>query len=83
MEQRRQKLFDNFTKKTVKNETYKKWFPLKETVRETRKPRPYIEERANSSRLYRSPLFAMRRLLNDEPPVTADPEDTSGAYNAP
>ena len=83
MEERRIRQFEKFTKKTSENPKYTGWFPLKEQVRDTRKPRPYREERASSDRLYRSPLFAMRRLLNDKPAITADPNDLTGAYNAP
>ena len=83
MEDRRVKLFDKFTKKTLENPKYQHWFPLKTCIRDTRVIRPYIEERATSVRLYRSPIYAMRRLLNDKIPVETDPKDLTGLYNAP
>ena len=83
MEARRVRLFEKFTKKTADNPKYNAWFPQKDCIRDTRKPRPYVEERATSQRLYRSPIYAMRRLLNDEPAVEIDPSDLTGLYNAP
>ena len=41
------------------------------------------EELALTNRLYKSPLYAIRRYLNDEKPLETDPEDLTGAYNAP
>ena len=83
MEARRVKLFKKFTTKTSENARYKSWFPLKESVRDTRNPRPYLEERATSDRLFKSPIYAMRRLLNMNQPIPPDLSDLSGAFNAP
>ena len=83
MEDRRIELFKKFTIKTSENERYSSWFPFKENLRETRKLRPYLEQKAKSERLYRSPLFAMRRLLNDKDPVKIDPKDLTGTFNKP
>ena len=76
-------LFKNFTTKTSENPKYQHWFPLKENVRSTRKIRPYLEERSSTDILYRSPMYAIRRLLNEKTPVEIDPEDLSGLYNTP
>ena len=83
MESRREKLFEKFAHKTQKNPKYQHWFPRKEIIRETRKQRPYLEEKASGDRLYRSPIFAMQRLLNNDILVRIDPMDTSGAFNEP
>ena len=83
LETRRDKLFKKFTEKTVENLKYKDWFPLKDQIRDTRKPRPYREETATSERLYKSTLFAMRRVLNENPAITIDPNDLTGVYNEP
>ena len=83
MESRRIKLFKKFTSKTSENPKYQSWFPLKTKLRDTRNPRPYLEDRATSDRLYKSPLFAMRRLMNNNPPIPLDLTDLSGAFNAP
>ena len=56
---------------------------MKDQIRDTRKPRPYREETATSDRLYKSPLFAMRRILNENPAKFIDPNDLSGVYNKP
>ena len=83
MEARREKLFKKFTEKSLENEKCTDWFPLKESIRETRTVRPYLELRATSTRLYRSPLYAMWRLLNEKPAVENDPGDLSGIFNEP
>ena len=83
MEQLREKVFKNFTEKTLENPKYQPWFLLKSNLRDTRVTRPYIEERATSVRLYKSPVYAMRRLLNDKKPVEDDPEDLTGIHNIP
>ena len=83
METRGIKLFEKFTKNTSENPKYRDWFPKKTSLRETRKVRPYMEEGANTSRLYRSPIYAMRRVLNDQPAIEVDPTDLTGTCNKP
>ena len=83
LEDRRIKLFEKFTKKTAENQKCNHWFPLKETMRDTRRPRPYLELKATTNRLYRSPIYAMRRLLNEKKPVEYDAMDMTGLYNKP
>ena len=76
-------MFEKFTRKTSENPKYVEWFPLKDNPRDIRKLRPYLEERATTDRLYRSPIYAMRRLLNDKKPVEYDPSDLTGIFNKP
>ena len=83
LQTRRQTAFEKFTNKTLENPKYQSWFPLKTHVREVRNIRPYIEENAITQRLYRSPLYAMRRYLNDHRPVEPNFDDLSGAFNKP
>ena len=83
MEERRKTLFKKFTIKTSENHKYKSWFPQKPTLRDKRKPRPYIEKRAYSDGLYRSPIYAMRRILNEKPAIKTDLNDLTGIYNDP
>ena len=83
LETRRQKLFEKFPQKTIENPKYQHWFPLKTFMRHTRHPRPYIETKANTNRLHRSPMYAMRRFLNDEKPIQPENDDITGAYNEP
>lgn len=67
---RREGLFRRFCHKMSKSERFcRKWLPLKsgeEDGRTLRKEKKYIEFNAKTKRLYDSPLFAMRRLLNEE-----------------
>ena len=83
LEVRRARLFDKFTQKTKDNKRYKSWFPKKDIMRDTRKIRPYLEENATSDRFYKSPIFAMSRLLNESPPIPNNPTDLTGLNNEP
>ena len=59
--------FKKFTLQLIKNERYTDWFPLREQVNHNlRTKNPYKELHAKTKRLYDSPLFTMRRLLNQE-----------------
>ena len=80
---RRQKKFEKFATKTSENIKYSSWFPPHNTGRTTRNKKTYLEETALTSRLYKSPLFAMRRYLNTKTPDEPDPEDLTGINNAP
>ena len=66
LEARRQSALLKFAQKSLKNPKYSSWFPLKDNERQTRHTTPYEEEYARGNRLYNSPIFAMRRLLNGE-----------------
>ena len=83
LKERRIKAFERFTFKTAKNEKYKHWFPLKENIRGTRTPHVYKEEQAAGNRLYNSPIFAMRRLLNGTSVLKIEQIDMTGIFNAP
>ena len=63
---RREAHITKFAGKTSRNERYQeRWFPRARTTNHnTRKPKKYLEEKARTSRLYNSPIFTMRRLLN-------------------
>jgi hypothetical protein len=65
LEQRRLKAIDKFIGKCLQSQ-YVGWFPLREGVRHTRNQRPYVENYARCERLKNSPLFFMRRRLNDQ-----------------
>ena len=68
MRKRRENLVVNFARKTEKNLRYKgKWFPENSrTGRDTRRMEKYAVERARTSRMFNSPIFYMRRVLNQE-----------------
>ena len=67
LEARRAKAFDRFVSKSIHNPRFsEKWLSRREEIRpELRNRRPFIEEKARTSRLYRSPLFALQRRAND------------------
>ena len=68
LRERRGVLFDKFCVKMSRSERFsKKWLPTREideNERVLRKRNHYLEFRATSARLYNSPVFNMRRVLN-------------------
>ena len=85
LEDRRSKALLKFARKAVENPQFSHWFPLNPN-RTGRHGKTYEEKFAKSDRLYRSPLFTMRRLLNDTPDSdrNCNPEffDLSHFFNA-
>ena len=67
LQARRTKALLKFAQKTSKNELYKDYFPLNESTTVTRNPKIFKEMFARTDRLYNSPIFAMRRALNNTP----------------
>ena len=66
LEERRKKLILNFAVKTQKNPRFKDWFPEKEYEGlNLRKEKKYQELFARTERLKKSPLYHMRRALNE------------------
>ena len=64
---RREKAFLKFAKKSANNPIYAHWFKLNQNQTSQRCPKTYEERFARTSRLYNSPLFSMRRVLNNTP----------------
>ena len=65
LERRREKAVLKFAQKACMNPQFMDWFP-RNTNRSSQKTGKEFEERfARSDRLYNSPLFAMRRALNN------------------
>jgi hypothetical protein len=64
LEERREEAFLKFARKTSEGR-FKNWFPKRPNTRSLRDQKTYIEQYARCDRLYKSPIFAMRRLLND------------------
>ena len=66
LKERRHDLLCKFAEKTVKNPRFSsKWFPLSNASQHnTRFKKRYLEEKSRTDRLYKSPLFTMRRILN-------------------
>ena len=81
LKERREAAFEKFARKAVKNPKYNHWFPLKENLRQTRHSNLYKEEKAVGNRLFNSPIFAMRRLLNGN--KVQEEVDLTGLFNAP
>ena len=64
LQQRRDERGEKFAKKCLQSDRFKAWFPLNPVSRVTRNPLPYKEERTKTKRLYNSPIYQMRRVLN-------------------
>ena len=66
LNERRQELFDNFAMKLANNPEYREWLPKTEfTGYDLRKELIFTEKFASTDRLYNSPLYAIRRRLNE------------------
>ena len=64
--ERRNDAFDKFCLKTEKNPSFSHWLPRVEfTHYDLRRGRIFEEEFARTEKLYKSPLFTMRRRLNE------------------
>ena len=66
IEERRKKALHKFAHKAVNNPQFENWFPLNQN-RTGRHGKKYVKMLAKGNRLYRSPLYAMRRILNETP----------------
>ena len=58
---------EKFARKCLATDRFKPWFPINHIARPTRNHLPYKEEFARTKRLYNSPLYHMRRVLNGKP----------------
>jgi hypothetical protein len=65
LDSRRTAACRKFALKCVASDRFSNWFPLNEDVRRTRKTKTYREDFARCDRLRNSPIYYMRRLLND------------------
>ena len=64
--ERRKDLCVKFLKKTAGNQRSALWFPPNEPIpHNIRRRKQYKEERSTTKRLQDSPIYQMRRLLND------------------
>ena len=63
---RRSDLIKKFATKTASNPRFAStWFPKNPIgVHDLRRPQIYVEEKCRTNRLYNSPIFKMRRILN-------------------
>ena len=74
LETRRNNALIKFAQKASKNPQFEHWFPLNRNRSSNRNSKIYEEKLARTDRLYRSPLFTMRRLLNQSPEKTPNNE---------
>ena len=66
LESRRVKLCLNFAQKALKHDKFQSWFKLSDRKQCTRKDKPkFCEVYAKHSRLYKSPIAFLTRLLNE------------------
>ena len=66
LEETRIDLCRKFAIKAEQNPRYKRWFPeADETGHDTRHKKRLMEEWAKMERLFKSPVFGMRRMLNE------------------
>ena len=87
LEQRREEATLKFALKASKNPQFMHWFPLNLNRSTGRMSKTFEEKHASSDRLYNSPLFKMRRLLNNTPDSNTNTitnySDPSHLFNAP
>ena len=66
LESRRKKITLKFAQKAEKNARFSHWFQKNVPNRDLRKNLTYVEEFARTNRLRNSPLYYMRRALNEQ-----------------
>ena len=67
LQERRRSQFKKFAEKMSSNPNYSRFFPLNQTAANTRHAKTYKEFFARTDRLYKNPLYAMCRLVNQTP----------------
>ena len=66
LKDRREEAFNKFACSLVANDRYQDWFPLNnENGVNLRRKQTYREDYARTERRYNSPLYSMRRALNN------------------
>ena len=71
-----------FANKLVESNRFRDLFPLNNAERtNTRNRKKYLEETSRTSRLYDSPLFFLRRLLNEQNEEDIEDADFVDLFN--
>ena len=87
LEQRRARAITKFAQKSANNPQFQHWFPKTSNRSSLRVGKPYQEEFTRTDRLYYSPIYTMRRRLNESPDehrlARADFSDLSNLFNSP
>ena len=65
LDKRRENALRKFAAKSLTNKQFEHWFPLNQNRASQRQSKMYQEKFAKGDRLYNSPLFEMRRILNE------------------
>ena len=81
LQERREKTFTKFAKKTSENTKYMHWFPKNPIARTGRNTLQYKEDKAIGNKLYNSPIYTMRRILNNS--IPEEQVDLTGLFNTP
>ena len=67
LSERRDEIIKKLALRTFENPRYKHWFPLQEVQpHDFKKRNKFMEERSNTERRMRGPIFPLRRILNNE-----------------
>ena len=86
LEDRREHAIKKFAEKAAASPQFTHWFPKNQNRSSQRLGKLYEEKHAKSDRLYYSPLYTMRRVLNNnEEKRTSDTKyiDLSNLFNEP
>ena len=86
LDERRKQALKKFAEKAVASPQFTHWFPKNQNQTSQRLGKVYEEKHARSDRLYYSPLYTMRRALNNnEEKRTSDIHyiDLSNLFNEP
>ena len=87
LEERRKNALERFAVKAAANKQFTNWFPVNDNRFSQRSSCLYKEYHAKSDRLYRSPLYALRRILNSKEKNTRVTSenflDLSNLFNEP
>ena len=78
---RRESAIRRFAERTSTNPVYARWFQENQNRQSLRNPRKFEEKMARTNRLYNSPLFTVRRTLNDT--ATTEGPEMLTAFEAP
>ena len=70
LKERRVSACKKFAKTTLENDRFREWFPLRPAATRERRTsvsyKKYVELPARTDRCYNSPLYHLRRVLNEE-----------------
>ena len=83
LRERRENAITRFAQKCSTNPVYSRWFKENLNRQSGRNPKRFEEKLARTNRLYKSPLFTIRRALNSTTDLEPPGETGSIAYDLP